>query len=332
MFEAFSIREAARAVAGLLALALAAPALVGCGDSGVALGPSAKIDPADPFTSLRPWNSEWRQIKHAENGVEYIVIKKGDAKGAFPLPADQVEVTLDVRVADTGEELVATPPGETMTRNVNDWIPGWTDGLQRMQPGDTTMFYIPWRRAFGRSGQGIAPPRSDVMMLMTLRRIIPAKVADVDAWNKATPWPSGSDVFRTNSGLEYFVVKSATPERIAAATQGADDRPLKPADTAVLDVEGRLEDEDHTIFESSYQDGKQRYWKVDDLIPGFVEALNLMHVGDHWMVRMPPSLAYGAESNGRILPNSTLVFEIELNDVVKAPVETKPAAKGGKPK
>lgn len=262
-------------------------------------------------------------MKKAENGVEYVIIKKGDAKGAFPLPADQVEVTFDARLAETGEAVQSTTPGETITRSVNDWIPGWTDGLPRLQPGDTAMLYIPWRRAFGRSGQGIAPPRADIMILVSLKRIIPAKTSDPDAWKKATPWPEGSpDVFRTASGLEYFVVGAAArgPAAIEPA-EGADDRPLKKTDTAVIDVEGRLEDEGHTVFESSYEDGRQRYWKVDELIPGFVEALNLMRVGDHWMVRMPPQLAYGAESNGRIVPNSTLVFEIELDNIIKGAPE-----------
>jgi len=219
-----------------------------------------------------------------------------------------------------------------MTRGVNDWIPGWTDGLPRIQPGDTAMFYIPWRRAFGRSGQGVAPPRSDIMILVSLKRIIAAKTSDPDAWKKATPWPvNAPGVFRTASGLEYFIVSNPKAGSAPAATEGADDRPLKPADTAVVDVEGRLEDEEHSVFESSYADGRQRYWKVDELIPGFVEALNLMHVGDHWMVRMPPQLAYGAESNGRILPNSTLVFEIELDNIIKAPPEpAKPPAKKAK--
>ena len=321
------IRQLARAAsAGLLAAACAL-ALASCGKAEQpAFGPSARINEADPFASLRPWNSDWRQVKKAENGVEFIIISKGDPKGAFPLPADQVEVTFDARLAETGEPVMSTNPGETMTRGVNDWIPGWTDGLPRLQPGDTAMFYIPWRRAFGRSGQGVAPPRSDIMILVSLKRIIAAKTSDPDAWKKATPWPENSqDVFRTASGLEYFIVANARPGSTAAASEGADDRPLKGGDTAVIDVEGRLEDDAHSVFESSYEDGRQRYWKVDELIPGFVEALNLMHVGDHWMVRMPPQLAYGAESNGRILPNSTLVFEIELDNIIKAAPEPAPA-------
>jgi len=327
------VRQAGHAAAALVLAIACGLTLASCGKGEPAsFAPSARINEADPFASLRPWNSDWRQVKKAENGVEYIIIKKGDSKGPFPLPADQVEVTFDARLAETGEPVMSSSPGETMTRGVNDWIPGWTDGLPRIQPGDTAMFYIPWRRAFGRSGQGVAPPRSDIMILVSLKRIIAAKTSDPDAWKKATPWPvNAPGVFRTASGLEYFIVSNPKAGSAPAATEGADDRPLKPADTAVVDVEGRLEDEEHSVFESSYADGRQRYWKVDELIPGFVEALNLMHVGDHWMVRMPPQLAYGAESNGRILPNSTLVFEIELDNIIKAPPEpAKPPAKKAK--
>ena len=39
-----------------------------------------------------------------------------------------------------------------------------------------------------------------------------------------------------------------------------------------------------------------------------------MHKGDHWMVRMPASLLYGAEGDGRVPPGATVIYEVKLED------------------
>ncbi|MEE9493912.1 MAG: FKBP-type peptidyl-prolyl cis-trans isomerase [Gammaproteobacteria bacterium] len=64
---------------------------------------------------------------------------------------------------------------------------------------------------------------------------------------------------------------------------------------------------------SSGQDKKPMTVKIDEVIHGLTEALQLMSVGSRWKLFMPPSLAYGSRSTGlNIPPNSTLIYEIEL--------------------
>ncbi len=60
--------------------------------------------------------------------------------------------------------------------------------------------------------------------------------------------------------------------------------------------------------------GKPAVFPAGRLIPGWVEVLQMMHVGDKWRVVVPPGLAYGSAGagDGLIPPDQTLVFEIEL--------------------
>ena len=85
-----------------------------------------------------------------------------------------------------------------------------------------------------------------------------------------------------------------------------------PKDTSMvtLQYEGKLID--GTVFDSSYQRGKAVPMRVNQVIPGFTEALLHMPVGSVWEVCIPQDQAYGAREAGKIKPFSALVFKIEL--------------------
>ena len=111
-------------------------------------------------------------------------------------------------------------------------------------------------------------------------------------------------VITTASGLQYKVLKSGTGES------------PKATDTVKVDYQGTLID--GTIFDSSIQRGTPVSFPVNGVIPGWVEALQLMKVGDKWQLFIPASLAYGEQSpSPQIPPNSVLVFEVDLLDIVK---------------
>lgn len=74
---------------------------------------------------------------------------------------------------------------------------------------------------------------------------------------------------------------------------------------------------DGTVFDSSVQRGEPAQFGVTQVIPGWVEALQLMPVGSKWKLVIPSELAYGPAGAGQsIEPNSTLIFEVELLDIV----------------
>jgi peptidyl-prolyl cis-trans isomerase A (cyclophilin A) len=151
-----------------------------------------------------------------------------------------------------------------------------------------------------------------------------AKVAELAAIRaKAT---------KTETGLEYTIIKKGG---------GA-----KPADGDNIFVHYAGYLEDGSLFDSSYeevnktygkfdknradQNGYQpfpfQYGKKDGLIPGFLEGLNKLSIGDRAIVFIPAKLGYGERGAGNVIPpNANIIFEIELLEGIPPPVanETK---------
>jgi FKBP-type peptidyl-prolyl cis-trans isomerase len=111
-------------------------------------------------------------------------------------------------------------------------------------------------------------------------------------------------VITTESGLQYEVLREGDGARPTAEDQ------------VRLHYRGTLID--GTEFDSSYE-GEPVVFDAGRLIPGFTEALLLMQEGSHFRVVIPSEIGYGPQGagNGPIGPNATLVFEIELFEVVQ---------------
>ena len=91
----------------------------------------------------------------------------------------------------------------------------------------------------------------------------------------------------------------------------------KLSDMVKTHYEGKLID--GTIFDSSIQRGEPVTFRVNQVIPGWTEALQLMKVGDKWRLFIPSKLAYGEHGpGGKIGPNSTLIFDVELLGIEKS--------------
>ena len=75
---------------------------------------------------------------------------------------------------------------------------------------------------------------------------------------------------------------------------------------------------DGSIFDSSYKRNQPADFPVNQVIPGWTEALQLMPVGSKWRLFIPSELGYGEHGAGdMIAPNSVLIFDVELLDIVK---------------
>ncbi|WP_177412654.1 FKBP-type peptidyl-prolyl cis-trans isomerase [Pseudomonas sp. SCT] len=106
----------------------------------------------------------------------------------------------------------------------------------------------------------------------------------------------------TESGLQYEVVKSA------------EGRQPTENDVVTVHYEGSLTD--GTVFDSSIKRGSPIDLPVGGVIPGWVEGLQLMHVGEKFKLYIPSELAYGEQSPSPLIPaNSVLVFDLELLDI-----------------
>jgi FKBP-type peptidyl-prolyl cis-trans isomerase FkpA len=107
----------------------------------------------------------------------------------------------------------------------------------------------------------------------------------------------------TDSGLQYEVI-----------TEGDGPKP-EFSDTVRVHYEGTLID--GTVFDSSYNRGEPAEFPLSGVIPGWTEGLQLMNVGSKYRLFIPSDIGYGPMGAGpQIPPFSTLIFEVELLDIV----------------
>ena len=108
----------------------------------------------------------------------------------------------------------------------------------------------------------------------------------------------------TASGLQYEVVKMGTGP--------------KPTAQSTVRVHYVGTTIDGTEFDSSIKRNKPAEFPVSGVIPGWTEALQLMPVGSKFNLVIPQALAYGARGAGQVIkPYSTLIFQVELLEIVK---------------
>jgi len=114
------------------------------------------------------------------------------------------------------------------------------------------------------------------------------------------------------SGLQFRIIQNGYGKRPTAA------------DSVTVYYTGTLIN--NVIFDGT-SPGLPATFRVQAVVPGWIEALQLMREGDRWQLTIPPNLGYGVRGagNGAIPPNQTLLFDIRL---VKVTVPPKPGEKG----
>lgn len=107
----------------------------------------------------------------------------------------------------------------------------------------------------------------------------------------------------TPSGLQYEVIKEGNGPKPSAN------------DMVKVHYVGRLID--GTVFDSSEERGEPATFGVTQVIPGWVEALQMMNAGSQWRLYIPSQLAYGPNGAGGVIgPNQTLIFDVNLLEVI----------------
>ncbi len=107
----------------------------------------------------------------------------------------------------------------------------------------------------------------------------------------------------TASGLQYKILSAGNGE-VPTAT-----------DKVKVNYEGTLID--GTVFDSSYKRNQPATFACNQVIKGWTEALTMMPVGSKWVIYVPQNLGYGEREAGKIPPFSTLIFTVELLEIVK---------------
>lgn len=133
-----------------------------------------------------------------------------------------------------------------------------------------------------------------------------AKMAEV---NKAA-----GEAFLNENGKRAEVKTTSTGLQYEVITEGEGAMP-KADDQVEVHYTGKLID--GTVFDSSVDRGVPATFGVTQVIPGWVEALQMMKAGSKWRLYIPSALAYGPNGAGGIIgPNATLIFDVELLKVI----------------
>ena len=141
------------------------------------------------------------------------------------------------------------------------------------------------------------------LMMLILSSSIGSTEINMDTQTYIEEYKKQDNVQTTSSGIVYKLIE-----------KGDGDVSPNPAQTVTVHYEGKLINGE--VFDSSFKRGTPARFGLNQVIPGWTEGLQLMHVGDTMELVIPPELAYGPQGiNGVIPGNSTLVFKVQLIDI-----------------
>ena len=229
------------------------------------------------------------------SGLKYIDEVIGI--GSIPKVGDKVKVHY-TGTLENGEKFDSSrdrnKPFE-FTLGVGQVIKGWDEGVSTMKPGGKRKLIIPSNLGYGERGAGGAiPPGATLHFDIELIEIMETFV-DADF-----SLPGREEV--TESGLRMIVHKDGNGEKPNVGQN------VNVHYTGLLETGNK--------FDSSHDRGKPFRFPLGQgrVIKGWDEAIALMSKGEKRTLVIPPELGYGSRPAGKIPPNSTLIFEVELID------------------
>jgi peptidylprolyl isomerase len=256
-----------------------------------------EVELVEVFAAPTPLALNESEYTETESGLKYFDIVDGE--GDTPVNGERVLMDFAAWLEDgtflgssqqMGSPLVAS-------LGTGQLFPGWEEGLLTMQEGGTRQLIIPPELGYGQQGAGnLIPPNAILIWQITLLDVIEARVPQEVA---------EEDYTVTDSGLKYFDL-----------VEGTGDMP-EANQIVVVHYTGWLED--GTEFDSSLDTDDPLVFQYDTpgMIEGFTEGLATMRVGGQRQIVIPAELGYGEQGAGGVIPpNATLIFEIELVEIM----------------
>ena len=248
-----------------------------------------------------PESVDASDYEETDSGLQYYELSEGD--GDMPESGQPVRLHYTAWLEDGTRIDSSVDAGEAVTFELGSEqvFDGWNEAVELMHVGDKWQVVIPSELALGEEGAGaVIPPNSNLIMQLELLEILPSgpdEPAEVDE----------EDYTTTESGLQYVDLVEGEGEEVSAG------------DIAIIHYTGWLED--GTRFDSSYGRGQPLPVVVGtgQVIPGWDEGVLGMQPGGRRQLIIPPDLAYGLEGREPIIPpDSTLIFEIEVQELTEA--------------
>lgn len=250
--------------------------------------PDVGAIPEDAEITLSGLASKVLQLPACESEAE--------CKAARPFKFDKVTVDYtgwqkNGRMFDS-----SVKRGQKATFGVSQVIKGWTEGLQLMAPGEKRRFWIPSDLAYGDNPGGGRPGGS---------LVFDVELYSVDRGPRV---PTPDDVSGPPSDAE--VTASGLASKVLKVGVGKE----KPQSSSTVTVDYSGWTTDGRLFDSSVLRGRPATFRLDQVIQGWTEGVQLMVVGEKRRFWIPGTLAYGDNPGGG-KPAGTLVFDVNLYQI-----------------
>jgi peptidylprolyl isomerase/FKBP-type peptidyl-prolyl cis-trans isomerase FklB len=146
----------------------------------VAAAPALAAPPATPpetpaGADFLARNGTAKGVVTTPSGLEYFVVKSGPASGAHPSGTDSATFDYEVKLL-TGETIDSSyERGEPLTGQVGAFVPGFTEALELMRPGDEWIVWVPPQLGYGDKDSGPIPANSVLRFRLALHAVAPAE-------------------------------------------------------------------------------------------------------------------------------------------------------------
>lgn len=246
----------------------------------------AQAGPVDPDAP--------EEFTTTESGLRYRILRRGDGR------KPDVKDTITANYAgwlDNGTQFDSSYGKRPLKFPLGQVVPGWIEGLQLLKEGGMIELEIPSKLGYGSRGAGrMIPPNSRLHFIVELLAVEPGpEPAEAGPRDPDAP----EEFTTTDSGLKYRILRKGDGEQPG------------PVDTVTVHYKGWLDN--GTVFDSSYDRGQPTPMRLDGVIPGWTEGLQLVHEGGMIELEIPSDLGYGPSGfPPTIPPNATLHFLIEL--------------------
>lgn len=118
-------------------------------------------------------NAAAKRVVTTPSGLQYFIVKSGPKAGRLPVSGDSVTFDYEGKLT-TGETFDSSfASGEPLTGNVDRFVPGFTEALKLMRPGDEWIVWIPPALGYGAAASGPIPANSVLRFRMALHKVTP---------------------------------------------------------------------------------------------------------------------------------------------------------------
>ena len=147
---------------------------------GLSLLSACATAPKEPMTAAGPdfltRNASVKRVVTTTSGLQYFVLKSGAKTGRSPVDGDSVTFDYEGKLTTGAVFDSSFARGTPLSGGVGDFVPGFTEALKLMRPGDDWIVWIPPALGYGARETGTIPANSVLRFRMALRSVTPAAV------------------------------------------------------------------------------------------------------------------------------------------------------------